>query len=307
MNNLILGIDIGGSSIKYGWGNSQDGLQEFHRVLLAENNLLCLRTTLSAILEEFDKNIDLKRISAIGIGVPGMIDTNSNKIVGVNPNLPDLTDINPVDLLPKELRSIAFADNDANLMALGESYLIDNKTHILGITIGSGIGSGFVLKNEIYHGAHGYAMEIGHNNVCIGGLLCNCGKKGCLEAYASVSGMLNQVQKKLPLLVLKDLNSLIKASEDFTYIKRVINTGIEYLAISISNLALNLDADVIVIGGGAVEVTGYPMKRLQKKILDTYPNMIKKRIEIRKAQLGNKSGVFGAICFAEQKIFEPKE
>lgn len=302
MNKLFLGIDIGGSSIKYGWGSPKLGLKESKRIILDDNSMSSLQKTVNLLLEDVNKNLGMSCIAGIGIGVPGAIDCETQKIVGVNPNLPEFTNINPIDLLPNELREITFADNDANLMALGEANLIEDCSHLLGITIGSGIGSGFVINGKVYHGANGFAMELGHTIVNQNGLHCNCGKQGCLEAYASVNGMKNQVRKKFPQLKINDLSDILTSAADIALIKQIMNNGIEYLAVSIANLAMCLDADAIIIGGGAVEVIGYPMKRLQKKILDTYPNNGKKRKVIDKAKLGNYSGVFGAICLADGKI-----
>jgi glucokinase len=298
---VYLGIDIGGSALKYGWGNSKVHLKCFHRIPLTDNTLKSLEMSIKLILQAINDEIGLEQISAIGVGTPGTINRKTKRLDGVNPNLPEWVNLDPSCLFPAEFRGKLFFDNDANLMTLAEAKFAPQFTHIIGITIGSGIGCGFVEKGFLYHGAHGYAMEIGHNIIFPQGELCNCGKNGCVEAYTSVNGLLNIIRKTHSSLSLKNMNDILELSSKDIGIALLLDQSTTIMSSAIANLAINLDADLIVVGGGVVELPDYPFNILKKKILDGLSDLIKNNIVIRKAELGNKAGVMGAVFLAEQQ------
>ncbi len=297
---FYLGIDIGGSAIKFGWGNCKHGLLGFERSELQDTTLASLQSNIIQILQFVDNKIGLVNIQTIGMGTPGTIERKSGKIVGVNPNLQQLTDLDPKTLIPEYISQQVLVDNDANLMVLAEAQQLKGCTHIIGITIGSGIGCGFVKDGQIFHGAHGYAMELGHSTVNPEGVRCNCGRLGCLEAYSSINGILNLIRVLSPDTDLKTLQDIVMSAKNNSIVNKCLADSIVYLSGSIANLAIVLDADAIVIGGGAVEVTGYPLTNLFEKILDLLPNILKDNIIVRKANYGNQAGVLGAIILAEK-------
>jgi glucokinase len=112
-----------------------------------------LQEAVDVVFIVVDAAIGLKNLTAIGVGTPGMLDNKTGKLVGVNPNLPEWVNLNPISIFPHALKSRTFVENDANLMALGEAFLEPESSHLLGITVGSGIGCGFVIDCQIYHGA----------------------------------------------------------------------------------------------------------------------------------------------------------
>jgi glucokinase len=297
---IYLGLDIGGSSIKYGWGNCKLGLLESGKVELKDNTLNSLRLATKDILAIADKKIGLKNIKAIGIGTPGTIDLQASKIVGVNPNLPEWTNLKPDSLIPNELGLEVFVDNDANLMALAEAAELPECNHVIGITIGSGIGCGFIIYKQIYHGAHGYAMELGHTTIQTKGVSCNCGKTGCLETYASVNGLINLIRNDEADFKINSLRDVLELAKAEKKIQAYLDDSISYLSASISNLAIILDADAIIIGGGAVDAVDYPFEQLRKKIIDNLPDIFQHKIIVQKAKNGNLAGTLGAVYLAEK-------
>jgi len=294
------GIDIGGSSVKYGWGSINSGLVQFYREELIANTLQSLKQTIGKALKTIDKELGWDNISAIGGGFPGTLDKQTGRLVGVNPNLPELTDIKPGALFPEHIRKKLYIQNDANLMTLGEFILHPGKNFVIGITIGSGLGCGFVQAGVIYDGAHGYAMELGHIIVEQNGLKCSCGKHGCLEAYASVKGLLKQIQAKKGYKSL-NIEELLSQARSNPEIKEIIQRSVENLSNAIANLVIVLDPDLIVLGGGAVEIKGYPVDRIIKGVMQKLPLNQKAKIEICRAKLGNQAGVWGGIVFSETK------
>lgn len=299
MQPHYLGIDIGGSAVKYGYGINGQQLICYERILLRDNTLQSLQIAIRTILETTDEQVGLGNLAGIGMGTPGTIDIKTGKLVGVNPNLLEWVNLDPACLFPVELRSRLHIDNDANLMALAEAVSAPEHSHVIGVTIGSGIGCGFVANRELYHGAHGFAMELGHNIAVSGGERCNCGKDGCLEAYASVNGLLNIIRKNVMPIPLSNMQNILDLAKREAGINTLIDRSLSYLSTAIANLAINLDADLIVLGGGVVELEDYPFDLLREKILDSLTELIKNKIVIRKARYGNRAGVIGAICLAQ--------
>ncbi|MFO7659446.1 MAG: ROK family protein [Candidatus Cloacimonadaceae bacterium] len=306
-SKIYLGIDIGGSSVKYGWGNSAQGMLHYGQTTLTKASKKALEEIVNLILESVNKEIGLEHIAAIGVGTPGMINRQTGKLEGVNPNLSDWVDINPISIFPDELQDKITIDNDANLMTLAEAYLLPEVSHVLGITIGSGIGCGFVINKQIYHGSRGYAMELGHNTVLVNGTVCNCGRRGCLEAYASVNGLLNLIRNSESGSGSKKTSSMKDILQDGAAdinMQKIIDQSIDYLAMAISNLVINLDAEAIVLGGGVMDIDDYPAHKLMKRIMENLPDLLKKSTVIKKASLGNKAGAMGAIHLAEDEFIK---
>ena len=304
-DTLQLGLDIGGSSIKYGWG-CKSGLQFFGSIHHQEKSLAGFKQSIGLILEECRQKVGLDRIGAVGIGTPGTIDLQSSKLVGVNPNLPFWTDLDPRDLIPPDLNIPVFCDNDANVMCLAEAWLRGPDKKVAGITVGSGIGCGFVIDGKIYRGAHGYAMELGHTTSFADGVPCFCGRNGCLEAYTSVEGLKRRMQN-IPgaedkLFADSGLRELLDFSQDRIEARRIIQEGLKTLAQGISDLVVILDPDVVVLGGGAMDGGLYSFEELVQTAKSFMPLQNAERTSVEKALEGNRAGVLGAVILASQGL-----
>lgn len=301
-----LGIDIGGSGMKFGLGSSSSKLMYYGNIPLAKKDLASFREIVLHILEETDKRVGLKNISAIGIGSPGLIDSDSGKVVGINPNLPFWAGYDPRELIPAEHGIPVFCDNDANMMALAEARIL-NMQNVLGITVGSGIGSGLVIGGKIYHGAHGYAGELGHACIEAQGLPCNCGKRGCVEAYASVDGIRRRLNKENPRYTLMDLPQLLAARHSDKVIGDYIADGLKKLCLAIAGAVQCLDPEAVVIGGGGMDVGVYQLHELEAGIKSLLQKVQADKMAVLQARNGNQAGVMGAIMLAEQSLSEVSE
>lgn len=297
-----LGLDIGASSVKYGWGDCQHGLQFFSKKPITTKSLSCLKDTIESILTETDNSVGLANILSIGIGTPGTIDTQTGKLVGVNPNLPFWVGHRPDELIPSDMVIPAHYDNDANLMALAEAWLRGSRGRMIGVTVGSGIGCGFVEDNRIYRGSHGYALELGHITIYPGGELCSCGRKGCLEAYASVEGIRTRLRKIAGFMPDKDLDSgladILKKKDAHHNVANVIREGMQALAIGLANVVLLFDPDLIVLGGGAMDAGLYDMREFNDLLFSLLPTANASKLKLERALEGNRAGVLGAIILA---------
>lgn len=301
---LFLGFDIGGSSVKWGYGNCQQGVLRFESLSITRKDLSCLKSVFAAILSEVDNSIGLQSVQGIGIGTPGTIERPGGMIRGTNPNLTFWTDISPTVLIPSETGIPVVFDNDANLMCLGESTLWDGITHMVGITVGSGIGCGYVHEGRPFRGAHGFAMELGHVTVVPDGELCNCQRSGCLEAYASVDGIKRRAAglDEYPEATTWDLRDLLKHAQSDQRLQTFIQEGEAMLARALTDLTVLIDPQLIVLGGGGMDGKLYDIQRINAVMQSALPHVNKGRTRIDLARAGNQAGVLGAIHLAETEL-----
>lgn len=293
-----LGIDIGASSFKYGVGDSKHGLQCFDTIWFQEKSLSAFREVTAQII----KSVQDQEICGIGIGSPGTLRMPEGKIVGLNPNLPFFTGLSPQELLPQGLDLPVCVDNDANLMALAEANL-QNCSVAVGITVGSGIGCGIVIDGKVYHGAHGFAAEAGHCIMVCEGEKCNCGQNGCLEAYSSVDSIRRRLQKRgLPYHALS-LPRLIALRATEKELDAVICEGENILIRAVANLITLLDPQMVILGGGAMELGLYDIQRINKLASQYLPEAHRQETVCTLAGYGNRAGVMGAIIMCERRAF----
>ncbi|MCB5260976.1 MAG: ROK family protein [Candidatus Cloacimonetes bacterium] len=294
---LFLGIDIGASGFKYGIGDTKNGLQCFDTIRLSEKSLQSFRSTFAQIFNRVKK----WNVCGIGIGSPGTLSFPDGKIVGLNPNLRFWTNLNPAEIIPEDINLPVFVDNDANLMTLAESGLQDCELCV-GITIGSGIGGGIVYQGSVFHGAHGFAAEIGHTIVYPEGELCACGKKGCVEAYSSVDGIRRRLQALNSPYAGMALPNLISLRNRISVVNKVIALGEEAMIRAMANLCTILDPDILIFGGGAMDLSLYNIPTLEQGIKELLPEANAKHLKCVLARYGNRAGVMGGIQMCERMM-----
>lgn len=316
--SFYIGIDLGGSQIKYGIVSSQG------KVLTKGGRLTPQKSGRRGVvssLVEITKNLlnfarkNKIRIKAIGVGSPGCVDINSGKVLGSCPNLPFWVGTNLKRIFRKFSLPVT-ADNDANLMALAEARFgaAKNCESAVCLTLGSGIGGGIILNGEIYRGSNFAAGEIGHTSVNFLGERCNCGRLDCMETYASANAMLKRSQKLLRDDKKSILNRLIRENGNRldvptlfrAYLKKdriarkiVQETG-ETLSTGVANLVNILSPEVVVIGGGLVDENAEVIKKIEKQVKQKAFPTATKNLRIRKAKLGNQAGFIGAAYQASQ-------
>ncbi|NLO44216.1 MAG: ROK family protein [Candidatus Cloacimonetes bacterium] len=290
-----LGIDMGASSFKYGIGNSRDGLLHFGTVRIHEKSLEAVRQNILALLE------DVKdfHFEGVGLGTPGTIDRKTGKIFGVNPNLKFFTDMSPAELFPKDFPLPVLYDNDANLMALAESSYEPCRL-CFGVTVGSGIGGGIIVDGKIFHGAGGFAAEIGHTIAVLDGIACNCGMQGCLETYASVDGIRRRLQKAQSPFADMDLPTIIAQSKSDAFVKKTVAEGETHLIQALANICNILNPDLIVLGGGAMDLGLYDIDKIREEVFLRISLAHRKELKIELARFGNRAGVMGGIILCER-------
>jgi len=205
-----------------------------------------------------------REIVGVGIGSPGPLDTKTG-IVILTPNL-GWVNMPLRDRVADALKLPTTLDNDANCAIFGEWWrgAARGVDHVIGLTIGTGIGGGIVLGGEIYHGASDVAGEIGHMTIDANGRLCKCGNHGCLEAYASgpaiaaraVEGIEAGAETALPQYVGGDLSRITAqvvyeaAHDGDAYALDVVRETAKLLGAGVASLVNIFNSSVVVICGG---------------------------------------------------------
>jgi glucokinase len=306
MSLYCFGIDVGGTTIKCGLFQADGTLLEKWEIKTrldgdGEKILPDVAETIAQKISE--RNIAKEEIAGVGIGIPGPINEAGEAAVAVNLHW----GFKPVAKELSELTGLpAKAGNDANVAALGEAWAgaAKGSRSAVMITLGTGVGGGIIIDNKIVAGAHGAGGEIGHANVNHEETeSCNCGNKGCLEQYASATGIVRVAHSELdacttestlrsiPEFTCKDVLDAYKAGDAVA--QKIMEKVGEQLGGAIAFIAAVVDPEAVVIGGG-VSKAGQPLIDLLNTYFKKYAFSVCKETPIVLATLGNDAGIYGA-------------
>ncbi len=306
MKTYCFGIDVGGTSVKCGLFHTDGTLVEKWEIpTRTENNgqniLPDVAETINAKLAE--KNIDKADVEGVGIGIPGPINSRGEAACAVNL----YWGFTPVAQILGNLTGLkAQAGNDANVAALGEAWkgAAAGAQNIIMITLGTGVGGGIIINGKILAGSHGAGGEIGHALVVRGEEeKCNCGNHGCLEQYASATGIVrvagrvlaasedDSTLRELQNITAKDVLDAFKAGDAVAV--RIMEYVGDLLGGAIAGFTTVVDPEAIVIGGG-VSKAGQPLIDCIEKYYQRYAFSSCKETPIVLATLGNDAGIYGA-------------
>lgn len=305
-----LGIDIGGTNIGYGIVNA-DG--EF----VYENSVPTASKKTAQELADFIFDDVKKKGDFIGIGIGAPSVNQNTQCIEYAPNMNwgDVVDLNGI--FAKKFNRTVFVINDANAAALGEKFYGEAKemTNFAVITLGTGVGMGMYINDQLVLGKNGLAGEIGHSIIQREGRECKCGNHGCLETYVAKDGIVSTAKEKLEFSSISSVLNLIQSSdltpteifkaarkEDPVALEVVDSVGKD-LAFSISNLMNILDLECVFLAGG-ISNNGNLLKRKIEKHLKGYllPNLHDKsqiRISILNQQ---NSGILGAVAAINSQL-----
>ena len=311
MKKHYFGIDVGGTFVK-GAIIDSDGKILVKDKIPTEYSLGGDRVVenIASLCKELLKtaNMKLSDITALGMGVPGMIDSEAGVVVATNnlgwKNYSIARKMQEAIGLPVKIA------NDANAAALGEmkfGYGGIYKNVIL-LTLGTGVGGGIIVDGKIVEGNRGAGAELGHEVIAMGGERCTCGRRGCLEAYASATAIIRDTKRAMDAhkdSKLWEIGSLDavngKTAFDYyakdKYAKAVVDSYIEHLACGIVNYANIFRPEAVILGGG-VCAQGDALINPLKKILDEeiFGKNLGPKVELLIAKLGNDAGSLGAAA-----------
>ena len=301
---LAIGIDLGGTNIKYGLADQKGKIITSRQCKSPAKE--SPKATMDAIIgcaEELrDHAAKLNsQVTVIGVGSPGGIDINTGRVTGTTPNIPGWFGMNIKKSIESALNIECFADNDANLFLLAESVYGAAKgySHVVGLTVGTGIGGALLLNGEIYRG-HGFVgTEVGHMPIIMNGKKCKCGLRGCLETYANTNAIKTRYRKYPGAdksLNTRELFALAKSGDK--HANESLDKWCEYLAVGIASTVNLLNPELVLIGGGLAESGRFLQRKIEKALECKLLPDSAKLVKIRTAKLGNKAGWLGAVVFA---------
>lgn len=317
MANKIIGIDLGGTSIKFGILTLEGEVQD--KWAIPTNILSDGKHIVPDIIESINHrlnlyNLDKSDFIGIGMGTPGTVDIEAATVRGAfNLNWADVQEVGaPIS----EGVGLPFIlDNDANVAALGERWVGagENQPDVVFITLGTGVGGGIVAAGNLIHGVVGAAGEIGHIVVePHDGFACTCGNYGCLETVTSATGVVRLARKFAEEY---EGNSEIKANIDNgdevtskdifiaaesgdAFALSVVDKFAYYLGFACANLGSTLNPAAIVIGGG-VSAAGEFLRSKVETYFQKYSfSTVRDSTKIKLAELGNDAGIIGAASLA---------
>ena len=247
-------------------------------------------------------------ISALGMGVPGMIDSEAGVVIATN-NL-GWKNYGIAKKMEEAVELPVKISNDANAAALGEMKFGFGGVYknIILLTLGTGVGGGIIIDGKIVEGNCGAGAELGHSVIAIGGERCTCGRRGCLEAYASATAIIRDTRREMEAhrdSKLWEVGSLDavngKTAFDYyytdKYARAVVDSYIEHLACGIINYANIFRPEAIILGGG-ICAQGDSLINPLKKLLseELFGKEFGPKVELLVAKLGNDAGALGAAA-----------
>lgn len=307
MDKICVGIDLGGTTVKMGFFTAEgNNICKWEIPTRKEENGKYILQDIAAALEAelLAREIKKEDVLGIGIGVPGPVVDESVVFECVNLGW------NRVDVsgIMKELTGIGNvkAGNDANVAALGEMWKGGGEgfESLVMVTLGTGVGGGVIVNSKILTGSNGAAGEIGHITVNLEEEdICNCGKRGCLEQYASATGMVKETFRALKAVqtpsVLRGKEN-ISAKTIFDEAKMgdklacdMVEQLGRYLGIVLAHVAHTVDPQAFVIGGG-VSKAGEVLTETVSKYYNEYSMKALKNKVFHLATLGNDAGIYGS-------------
>ena len=309
MKKYAYGVDIGGTTVKIGFFETTGKLVDTWEIPTRTENdgELILPDIAESIKENNEKNnITTDDIEGIGMGVPGPVKDDGTVLKCVNLGWGVFNVEKALSVICGGVK--VKAGNDANVAALGEMWQGGGKGYedVVMITLGTGVGGGIIRGGKIVAGTNGAAGEIGHmpmiddESEC-----CGCGKKGCLEQYASANGLVNVAEKYIAahrtMETELDLNAGFTAKDVCDAAKAgdkaglaAVEESMRLLGKAMASVSCVIDPQVFVVGGG-LSKAGNIIIDTASKYYKEYAFHASRETEIKLATLGNAAGMYGGV------------
>ncbi len=299
----LFGIDIGGTSIKYGlFAGDGSLIEKWEQPTPAQKGF---QKTIAWIAGELEiclarNGLDRASVSGIGLGVPGPVlpDGTINRCVNLGWDV-----VNPGDELGRYFTCPIQTCNDANAAALGEMWQGGGRGHrnLVFVTLGTGVGGGVIIDGRVLSGAHGAGGEIGHIPMQPEETQpCACGSFGCLEQYASAPGLEREARlAQAGYATAKEVMDAAKAGESAA--EALVDNYAEQLGRAMAMIACVADPEVFVVGGGVSKAGEYLLGKIGAHFC-RFAFHACRDTEIRQAELGNDAGIYGAAYLAQNEL-----
>ncbi len=312
MSKVIIGVDLGGTNVKTAIVTpDKEVLSKDSRPTHAGEGPVAVFEAMEASARDAMQAVDVtpEDVLAAGFGAPGPMNWRTG-VVYSPPNLPGWKDVPLADEMAKRLGVPCYVDNDANVACYGEYWLGAGQgtESMVVLTLGTGVGGGIVVFGRLLRGIDGTAAELGHLKVQRDGRACGCGNRGCLEAYASVTGMVKTAVENLAKYPDSKLNLLCDgrpdtitgkmisdaAGEGDAFARWVFQETATWLGIGIGSLINMQNPEKVVLCGGMIAAGDLLFKPVREAVRANCFEVPGNRCEIVPAGLGGDAGVIGS-------------
>lgn len=309
MTSYLYGIDIGGTAIKIGLFDREAKM--LHKEEIPTNTSSNGSHILSDIVNRIkeinkSKNISQDQIKGIGLGIPGLVDSEGYVSRCINLGWTNISVKDKLEHLSGYPVAVA---NDANAAAVGEWFFRKKQFHnLVLITLGTGVGGGVIINDHLVTGAFGAGGEFGHIHVDdFEKTPCGCGRCGCLEQYASATALVNRVikEKALNTVLYRDNKEITSksifdaAKQGDKYCIEVVDDFCRKLAVAMTNISCIIAPDIFLIGGGVSRTGDFLLDKIRQYYYESCYSACKKTV-IELAKLKNDAGMFGAACIVKE-------
>jgi glucokinase len=311
VGRVVIGVDLGGTNLRTALLSPDGDILEKHKEPTHASD--GWKKVVSRLIDNINgqRESASKRgftVAAVGVGVPGVIQSDRG-IVVKSPNFPDWNNLPIKDTLEKALDLPVTIENDANAAALGEQWRgagCGIRSMLL-LTLGTGVGGGIILNDQIWQGADGMAGELGHMTIVPDGRRCGCGNTGCLEMYASARGIVQsyreqRAQTSSPFNEITSEQVYEAARKGEADALAVMQGMGRMLGIGIADLINIFNPEMIVIGGGVKDAWPLFIDATRDEIRKRAFEVPAARTEIVSSQLGDDAGMVGAAASALQNL-----
>lgn len=306
---IYVGADVGGTAIKVGICNA-DGelLQTYEGPTETSQGVDRILANIAKYVRHLvsESPYSWEQVVGVGVGMAGFIDFDKG-FIKFSANLPPLVNVPLKDYLEAELGKPTRVNNDANVAALGEAWGGAGRgiSSVVCYTLGTGVGGGIVVNGRLIEGASGMAGEVGHMSIVpdLEAIQCGCGKMGCLETVSSATGIVRMARdaverggrtslSEVPELTAKAVCDAAKNGDEVA--QRIVNRAAFYLGKSMAAVAVIVNPQRFVIGGGVSKAGEFLLAQIREVFHKYAPDKAQEGVDIVAAQLGNNAGVVGA-------------
>ncbi len=305
---IYIGVDLGGTAIKVGICNEEGQLLHTYEGPTetekgADTIVNNIERYVRLVVEQSPFSWD--QVAGVGAGVAGFTNVREGIII-LAPNV-GLRDFHIREILEQRLGKPIKIDNDANVAALGEAWGGAGKgvDNCVCYTLGTGVGGGIIIDGKIYQGFSGMAGELGHMSVVpdLEAIGCGCGQMGCLETVSSATGIIRMAKDavargdrtslaQVENIMAKDVFDAAKAGDEAAI--RIVNRAAFYLGKSLAAVAVVLNPELFIIGGGVSKAGDILFNEIRSVFAKLTPEPVQRDMRIVPATLGNDAGMVGA-------------
>ena len=310
-DRIYLGIDIGGTAVKFGLVNGEGVMVSEvseYSVKFDNYETPIIETVVKSAKEFMSKNNkNFFDINGIGVSATGGINSKLGIVEGSAGHIKNWEGTNIKKRLEAEFGMNTVVLNDANAAALGEMWkgVAKGRENVVVMTIGTGVGGGIIVDSKILLGSKGFAGEIGHIPVNVDGEECSCGNTGCIEHYGSTSALVRNIKNAVISGEIIGINEdeidgrLIfkQVAAGNKVVIKYVDEWINYISAALVGLVHIFNPEMVILGGGVSKQKEFFVDKVRDKVLHSVMDNFAQSLSIEAAELGNNAGIIGAVKF----------